>query len=1038
MREFGGMKMNYTKYPKGSEWRKWDLQVQTITDENYKSINTYYEKLKKTYPKKWEELCKKVGSEDLVIKYDSKSYFFSDTVDNVKNRTKNYAKLFLNFIDIFNSNIGAICLTDHNYDHPLLIDSLIKESKNTKIKVIPGVEINIQGVHMLVLFGEIPYKKHTYSDSIKTFLSKINIVNKKKNNILTVCDKSYTDVISEIDRIDAIFIYPHCNSTKGLFQERGKTDRTHLADQFNYKASNILQSRNNSSVEKTVGFISGNALLKSDYVFTLGSDARSLINILKPDDSGNFCWIKADPTFEGLKQILYEPEDRVFIGKKPELLGRVISNRTRFIKSIEILHEEGYDESKGIWFKNIKVPINYGMVAIIGNKGSGKSALTDIIGLCGNSHHYNDFSFLDKKRFLKNNLARYFKANLEWASGEITPKNLLSDVDYNAPERIRYLPQNFFERLTNNLDNYDFQKTLEDIVFSYLPEVEKLGKNFFEELIKYKKEGINKDVELIIDEIDNINEELIELENKMHPAYKDKLVKELAIKKKELEEHLKNKPLEIKNPELDKDTQEHNKEISDQINDKNKIIEELISNISQKKDRIVVLKQEIEELDVFYRDFERFENEIKTFLSTKKEALKKYNLNVNKILKYEIDLSELNEVIKQKKKEFKDTSKEVLSANEIEIKYSLEERTQLFANSLIVKLDVFEKDIVVLKGKLTEPYKKYQDYLENLKKWKNKKQSIEGKEDLVQTINWYNKEIKCIKNVLPILINEKRELRIEKTINILNKKLELLDIYNKLKTSVDGEINDYKQILGDYDINIDVALKLMTNFIKEFLSYINQNKKGSFFQIDDGRKRIEELIASYNIQSKEGITEFLKAIINNLENDKRARFNNESRYISEQINDNKLPSFYNYLFSISYLEPSYELKLGDKQLTELSPGEKGAMLIVFYLMLYKDNIPLIIDQPEENLDNESIYKILVHFIRDTKKRRQVIIVTHNPNLAIVGDAKQIIYVKIDKKNKNKFSYYSGSIENPIINKHASDILEGTLKAFDIRRLKYYR
>ncbi|NQV18227.1 MAG: hypothetical protein HQ534_06770 [Armatimonadetes bacterium] len=1026
------------KYPKGSEWRKWDLQVQTITDDNYKSINTYYEELKKTYPTKWEELCKKVGSEDLVIKYDSKYYFFSDTVDNEKKRAKNYANIFLTFLDIFNSDTGAVCITDHNYEHPYLIDSLLKESVNTKTKIIPGVEINVQGIHFIVLFGEIPYEKSSYSEGIKTFLSKINIDNKKTNSKLTVSDKSYTDVIDEINTIGAIFIYPHCNSTKGLFQERGKTDRTHLADQFNYVDFNILQSKNNSSVTKTEEYILGNDQLKSNFAFTLGSDARSLIDTFKPDKSGNFCWIKVDPTFEGLKQIIYEPEDRVFIGKKPELLVRVISNRTRFIKSIEVIHEEGYDESKGIWFKNIKVPINYGMVAIIGNKGSGKSALTDIIGLCGNSHHYNDFSFLNKKRFLKNNLARHFKANLEWASGEITPKNLLSDVDYNAPERIRYLPQNFFERLTNNLDNYDFQKTLEDIVFSYLPEVEKLGKNSFEELIRYKKEGINKDVELIIDEIDKINEELIELENKMHPAYKDKLVKELAIKKKELEEHLKNKPPEVKNPELDKDTQEYNKEISDQINDKNKIIEELISNISQKKDRVVILKQEIEELDVFNRDFVRFENEIKTFLSTKKEALKKYNLNVNKLLKYEIDLSELNKVIEKKKKEFKDTSKVVLSANEIETKYSLEERTQLILNSLIVKLDVLEKDIAKLKGKLSEPYKKYQDYLENLKKWENNKLSIEGKEDLPQTINWYKNEIKYIDNELLILINKKRELHIEKAIDILNKKLELLDIYNKLKTSVDGEINDYKQILGDYDINIDVALKLMTNFIKEFLSYINQNKKGSFFQIDDGRKRIEELITSYNIQSKEGITEFLKAIINNLENDKRTKFNNESRYISEQINDNKLPSFYNYLFSISYLEPSYELKLGDKQLTELSPGEKGAMLIVFYLMLYKDNIPLIIDQPEENLDNESIYKILVHFIRETKKRRQVIIITHNPNLAIVGDAEQIIYVTIDKKNKNKFSYNSGSIENPVINKHASDILEGTLKAFDIRRLKYYR
>jgi len=107
-------------------------------------------------------------------------------------------------------------------------------------------------------------------------------------------------------------------------------------------------------------------------------------------------------------------------------------------------------------------------------------------------------------------------------------------------------------------------------------------------------------------------------------------------------------------------------------------------------------------------------------------------------------------------------------------------------------------------------------------------------------------------------------------------------------------------------------------------------------------------------------------------------------------------------------------------------------------LLDREDIPLIIDQPEENLDNESVYRILRHFIRHVKKERQVIIVTHNPNLAIVGDAEQIIFVKIDKTNKNTFSFESGSIENPIINKHASDILEGTLKAFDVRRLKYLR
>ena len=63
-------------------------------------------------------------------------------------------------------------------------------------------------------------------------------------------------------------------------------------------------------------------------------------------------------------------------------------------------------------------------------------------------------------------------------------------------------------------------------------------------------------------------------------------------------------------------------------------------------------------------------------------------------------------------------------------------------------------------------------------------------------------------------------------------------------------------------------------------------------------------------------------------------------------------------------------------------------------------------------------------------------VTHNPNLAVVADAEQIINVSIDKSNKNDFNFYSGGIENPEINKRVVNILEGTMPAFNNRRLKY--
>ena len=74
-----------------------------------------------------------------------------------------------------------------------------------------------------------------------------------------------------------------------------------------------------------------------------------------------------------------------------------------------------------------------------------------------------------------------------------------------------------------------------------------------------------------------------------------------------------------------------------------------------------------------------------------------------------------------------------------------------------------------------------------------------------------------------------------------------------------------------------------------------------------------------------------------------------------------------------------------------SPGQQASALLE--LLLNQSAGTLIIDQPEENLDNQTIYKILVTCIKTAKQRRQVIMVTHNPNLAVVCDAEQIIYAR---------------------------------------------
>ena len=123
-------------------------------------------------------------------------------------------------------------------------------------------------------------------------------------------------------------------------------------------------------------------------------------------------------------------------------------------------------------------------------------------------------------------------------------------------------------------------------------------------------------------------------------------------------------------------------------------------------------------------------------------------------------------------------------------------------------------------------------------------------------------------------------------------------------------------------------------------------------------------------------------------------------------------------------------------LESLSPGQRGSVLLVFYLALSKDKKPLIIDQPEDNLDNQSIYNKLVPCVLEAKKHRQIFLVTHNPNLAVACDAEQIIYCTLNESNP-KIRYDSGSIENPIIKQHIIDVLEGTEPAFVLRKNKYH-
>lgn len=233
-----------------------------------------------------------------------------------------------------------------------------------------------------------------------------------------------------------------------------------------------------------------------------------------------------------------------------------------------------------------------------------------------------------------------------------------------------------------------------------------------------------------------------------------------------------------------------------------------------------------------------------------------------------------------------------------------------------------------------------------------------------------------------------------------------------------------------------VVQKKASQFDDDFLEYINHSKKGSFIGKDDGRKLIRNLRQRTEFESQESVEKFLTDVRYNLLHNTKNDPETEVELTPQLANRKRPEDLYAFLLGLSFLRPSYTLRWEGKDIDQLSPGERGTLLLVFYLRIDKSDIPLIIDQPEENLDNQTVFRILVPSIKDAKEKRQIVLVTHNPNLAVVCDADQVICATLDKNDGNKITYTPGSIENPAINEEIVKVLEGTRPAFENRDGKY--
>jgi predicted ATPase len=143
-----------------------------------------------------------------------------------------------------------------------------------------------------------------------------------------------------------------------------------------------------------------------------------------------------------------------------------------------------------------------------------------------------------------------------------------------------------------------------------------------------------------------------------------------------------------------------------------------------------------------------------------------------------------------------------------------------------------------------------------------------------------------------------------------------------------------------------------------------------------------------------------------------------------------------WLYSTDHIRVHYSIEYEGTSITQLSPGTRGIVLLLLYLALdLEDSRPLIIDQPEENLDPKSVFTELLGLFREARRRRQVIIVTHNANLVVNTDVDQVIVASCTKPARGappQFHYLSGGLENPAIRSEVCEILEGGEAAFKQR------
>lgn len=730
-----------------------------------------------------------------------------------------------------------------------------------------------------------------------------------------------------------------------------------------------------------------------------GSDAHRPERVAAPDQDRR-CWLKGDLRFETLRQACLEPEIRVFVGSS----APPAAQPSQIISEIEV--------TGAPFMLQPKLPLNPGLVGIIGARGSGKTALADLIavGAGALSVNTNRLSFLHRAR---DHLAGASVA-LGWEDGTGSGNEIdqLDSFGANDDPQVRYLSQQFVDRLCSAEGLTDeLLEEIQRVIFLAHPTENRMGATDFGELLDLKSESARLARSRHEDALRELSDEFVTEREKEAGA--GPLRARLTSVQNLIAKTQADRLALVAKSGGSEDRLNQYSTVAAALQQRRSEFEQL----ERRKNALQVLANE-----VGVAETRTFPEHLRQWRTRHQAAQLPEALWPRFAPQFAGDV---RGAIAGEQAAVSAALSALLGppvAPPVSTVSSLVPAGANLATQTISLLQAEATRLEALIGVDREASR-------TLVALNSKIASDEG-----QAAN-LRREIDAADKAPTRLaeIKIERAAAYEKVFDaILAEQAELTSLYAPLGARIDAETGAAAKLSFAVRRRVDVAawakrgenlldLRKGTTFRKGSLEAIASLLLVPAWTNESAAQISAALVAFRDVYDA--------AIVECCPYDTRDPADAANvRLWAGQISA--------WLYGTEHIEIAYGIQYDGVDVERLSPGTRGIVLLLLYLAIdLDDDRPLLIDQPEENLDPKSIFLELVDRFRAAKQRRQIIIVTHNANLIVNADADQVIVASCGPHRPGQLpeiSYSCGGLEDPDIRASVCDILEGGEDAFKER------